>query len=74
MPDPSKPAASPSSPKVTESPHLAQLRAREKILQDKIAHRIPGSADDKEGALARAQFHLSQVKEQIKQAEAAKKS
>jgi hypothetical protein len=48
-----------------DSPYLAQLKAREKMLQDKIANRIPASADRKEEALARAQAHLKQVREEI---------
>lgn len=35
------------------------------MLEEKIANRIPASADRKEEALGRAKFHLSQVKEQI---------
>lgn len=62
------------SPSAADSPHLAQLRAREKMLKHKIAHRIPASADKKEEALARAKSHLAQVQAQIRTAEKAAKS
>jgi hypothetical protein len=51
------------------SPHLAHLKAREKILLHKIEHRIPKHADRKEESLARAQKHLKQIQEQILAAE-----
>jgi hypothetical protein len=59
MPKPS------TSTAAADSPALLQLKAREKMLQDKIAKRIPASADRKDEALARARFHLKQVREQI---------
>jgi hypothetical protein len=51
------------------SPHLAQLKAREKMLKHKIEHRIPKSADNKDDSLARAKSHLTQVQAQILDAE-----
>lgn len=54
-----------SSAAPADSPVLSQLKAREKMLQDKIARRIPAAADRKEESLARAKFHLQEVKEQI---------
>jgi hypothetical protein len=48
-----------------DSPALAQLKARAKMLQDKIDNRIPASADRKEESLERAKAHLKQVKEEI---------
>lgn len=48
-----------------DSPALSQLKARAKMLQDKIDKRIPASADRKEEALERAKAHLKEVKEQI---------
>lgn len=59
------PKPSSTSDTAADSPVLAQLKARVKMLQDKIDRRIPASADRKPEALARAQAQLQEVNAQI---------
>jgi hypothetical protein len=58
----------PAAPQV--SPYLAQLHSREEMLQHKISHRIPKfcAAEQQKEATERAQGHLSDVQQLIREA------